>query len=337
MSNPLVSICIPTYNGEKHIEQCLVSATNQTYKNIEIIIIDDASTDNTWNIINQYAVTDKRIKLYRNDNNIGLVGNFNKCLEIAGGQWIKFLLQDDYITDNCVDTMVANISVEDKIVSCKRTFLLDGTFNEDKKGYYNHGVVTFEGLGIISKAPIFIKPNQIAKMAIENICMNFIGEPTSLMIKRDVLVEMGYFNIYLAQICDLEYFLRISSRYGIKYIPESLTYFRIHTESTTEVNLQSKTYVLSHLDPIIFANQLLFDKCYSSLRNNLNFIQKIKLKLYFLVRVYEAYKSAAGNSAEVGKFESVSEMFPEIKKHQNGSLFTKFLFAVIKIKRRAKN
>ncbi len=85
-------MCTSVCNGEKYLEQCLNSAINQTYKNIEILLVDDASTDTTWSIAKNYAANDKRIKLHRNDTNIGLVANFNKCLELANGEWIKLFV-----------------------------------------------------------------------------------------------------------------------------------------------------------------------------------------------------------------------------------------------------
>jgi glycosyltransferase involved in cell wall biosynthesis len=334
---PTVSICIPTYNGEKHLKQCIDSAIAQSYSDIEILLIDDASTDATWDIIASYAALDKRIKAYRNEQNIGLVGNFNKCIEKAGGKWIKFLLQDDYLRGDCLEIMMAGIGAHHKIAACKRTFFLDESIDDNKKKYYENGVVTFEKLGITSQSPVFIEPGRIATMAVGNICMNFIGEPTSVMFEKDVITEVGYFNTSLAQICDLEYFLRIASKYGIIYIPSPLSHFRIHGESATETNIQDKRYTLAHIDTIVTARQLLFDKCYSLFRSSLSFTQRIKLKLYFLVRVYESYQSALNNSAAINKFEAVSEKYPEISEYKRGSAFIKILLALIKIKRETSN
>jgi len=337
MGDPLVSICIPTYNGQEFLEECLQSAINQTYPNIEIVIVDDCSADDTSNIIVKYAARDTRIKIFHNEKNLGLVGNFNRCIQIAQGDWIKFLLQDDYLTDNCIETMLAGISEQDRIVVCKRTFLLDEDMSEDKKRYYETEVVTFEKLGIISKTPVFINPKQVAGMAAGNICMNFIGEPTSVMFGKEIVNKMGHFNKDLAQICDLEYFLRIGSTYGIKYIPSELSYFRIHEQSTTSSNVNAKFYLLAHIDPIITTHQLLFAKCYSILRDNLSFLQKIKLKMYFLVHVYESYITAQADKTSLNKFEAVAEKYPQIKQYKNGSLFIKILLKLIKAKRKSVN
>lgn len=73
----LVSICIPAYNNEKDIKGTLESLLEQTYKNIEIVVVDDASTDSTAAIVE--SIKDDRIHLYRNEKNLGMAGNWNRC------------------------------------------------------------------------------------------------------------------------------------------------------------------------------------------------------------------------------------------------------------------
>jgi glycosyltransferase involved in cell wall biosynthesis len=335
MEDALISLCIPLYNGEKYLEQCLNSAINQTYKNIEILLVDDASTDTTWSIAKNYAANDKRIKLHRNDKNIGLVANFNKCLELANGEWLKLLLQDDYLTDNCIETMVAGLSEKDVIAVCKRTFLLDKDADETKRNYYNKKVATFERWGFKSKDAVNIEPIVISTMAVAYICRNFIGEPTSIMLKKDVLNDRGFFNPDIAQICDLEYFVRIASKFGIKYIPIPLTYFRIHKDSTTETNLNDKAYTLSHLDPIITVHQYLYDKSYLIFRGNLSILENVILRSFFRVRVYEAYKSAT-DAVSLSKFELIAAKYPRIERYKNGSFLIRLLLKLVEARRQAR-
>ena len=85
MNSPLVSICIPTYNGEKYLKECLDSCIDQTFKNYEIIICDDCSSDGTIKIIEEYAKIFPQIILFQNDGNLGLVGNWNRCIHHSNG------------------------------------------------------------------------------------------------------------------------------------------------------------------------------------------------------------------------------------------------------------
>jgi len=93
------SIIIPVYNGEKYIKRCLDSLKNQTYKNIEIIVIDDGSTDNTKKIIAKVAIDDSRIKYYYKENN-GVSAARNFGIEKASGDYITFVDADDYISED---------------------------------------------------------------------------------------------------------------------------------------------------------------------------------------------------------------------------------------------
>ena len=93
----LVSILIPVYNREDLVGRAILSAVNQTYKNIEVICVDNCSTDNTWEKILEYSRNDSRIKIFRNEKNIGPVENWFKCLAYSSGVYCKYLWSDDTI------------------------------------------------------------------------------------------------------------------------------------------------------------------------------------------------------------------------------------------------
>ena len=103
VTNPLVSIVIPVYNRELYIEDAIRSAISQTYQNIEIIIVDNCSTDSTWDILNEWAKKDNRIKIFQNHSNIGPVLNWNECFRHASGEYIKILWSDDWISHKFVE------------------------------------------------------------------------------------------------------------------------------------------------------------------------------------------------------------------------------------------
>jgi glycosyltransferase involved in cell wall biosynthesis len=109
--NPLVSIIIPTYNREKYVSQAIQSAINQTYTNVEIIIGDNQSSDNTWPIICDYASRDSRIHAFQNKTNIGPVLNWSECFKHSKGEFIKIIWSDDYIS---LDFIEKTLSVFDK-------------------------------------------------------------------------------------------------------------------------------------------------------------------------------------------------------------------------------
>lgn len=97
--NPLVSICIPTYNSARFLRESLDSIVNQTYPNKEIIISDNVSNDETEKIVKEY-VEKYKVKYYRNEKNIGAEANFTRCIELANGEFIAIFHSDDlYLPD----------------------------------------------------------------------------------------------------------------------------------------------------------------------------------------------------------------------------------------------
>lgn len=97
--NPNISVIIPMYNAERYVEKCLESIINQTYKNIEVIIINDGSTDNSKEICENFAKKDNRIKVITTENR-GAGSARNTGLEMAKGEYISFIDSDDYIVED---------------------------------------------------------------------------------------------------------------------------------------------------------------------------------------------------------------------------------------------
>lgn len=103
-SAPSFSICIPVYNGEKFIRTAIDSVLAQTSTDWELVIVDDASTDQTWKILQEYR-DDPRIHLYQNQQNLGQGATFNRFLELAQGRWLGLLAADDYYEPDALATV----------------------------------------------------------------------------------------------------------------------------------------------------------------------------------------------------------------------------------------
>lgn len=104
--NPLVSICIPVFNRRKTVIRALDSALSQTYGNVEIIAVDNASTDGTFETLQHYSAKDSRVRCYRNDRNIGPVNNWKRCVELSHGEFTKILYSDDRLTPCSVEELL---------------------------------------------------------------------------------------------------------------------------------------------------------------------------------------------------------------------------------------
>ena len=90
-----VSVIIGVYNSEKYIEETIRSVLNQTYKNFELIVIDDGSTDKSFEIVAKLAEKDKRIKFLKNDRNLGVSATRNRLIDIAKGEYVAIMDSDD--------------------------------------------------------------------------------------------------------------------------------------------------------------------------------------------------------------------------------------------------
>ena len=145
---PLVSICIPAYNNAAFIRATVESALAQTYENLEVLVIDDCSSDNTAEIIS--SIQDSRLRLIRNETNLGMTGNWNKCIEEARGEFVKLLCGDDILYPNSIaleaqaliaypsvvlatsDTRL--IDIEGNITGAYRRWFKKGLMNGKKAG-----------------------------------------------------------------------------------------------------------------------------------------------------------------------------------------------------------
>ena len=135
----LVSVIIPVYNVEKYLEKCIDSVLNQTYNNIEIILVDDGSTDNCGTICDEYSKKDDRIKVIHKENG-GLSDARNAGIEIATGKFLTFIDSDDFIEDNYIELLYntledynADLSIASHKVIYDKT-IMDKSTNEEFSG-----------------------------------------------------------------------------------------------------------------------------------------------------------------------------------------------------------
>jgi len=112
MNNPKVSILIPVFNRGKYIAECIQSALNQTYSNFEVVVVDNASTDSTWDICKEYAEKDSRVRIFQNKENIGPVKNWKRCFDEANGKYGKVLFSDDLMLPTFLEKTLPYIKNE---------------------------------------------------------------------------------------------------------------------------------------------------------------------------------------------------------------------------------
>lgn len=220
---PLVSICIPNYNNANFIGDAIQSCINQNYPNLEIIVIDNASTDNSWNIISTFK--HRNLRIFQNDQNIGMYPNFMKAAEFANGDYIKFICADDWLESNYISRSLTFFCHKDvAIVTSKQTI-----YSENRKKVIGYRRV----------------PKNISHIAIPSelyryflLHTNPIGNPTKVIMRKCVFDEFSGFDLNIKFCNDYELWMRISKKYHVAFINECLSYERKHeNQHTSEYNI----------------------------------------------------------------------------------------------------
>ncbi|MGY1760601.1 glycosyltransferase [Geodermatophilus sp. SYSU D00779] len=226
MSEPLVSILVPTYNGERFIDAALCSALAQTHRNIEVIVGDDASTDGTPEILAAFAAADPRVRVIRHPDNIGAFENPKQLFQAARGEFIKFLLHDDVLAPNCVRTLVRGMEASP---GTSMAFSRRELIGEDGQPVAGHQFPQ------LADRPGLIEGRALGDLVLEN-CANVIGELTTVLFRRVDVDAATLWQIdgrRLAANGDVALWLRLLARGHAFYTPEVLSSFRRHPNQTS--------------------------------------------------------------------------------------------------------
>ncbi|SNS58840.1 Glycosyltransferase involved in cell wall bisynthesis [Ekhidna lutea] len=257
----LVSVCVPLYNGEKYLRESLDCIVNQTYKDLEILIVDDCSLDDSMAIAQEYQLKDGRIRIVHNQQNLGLVGNWNRCIKEAKGEYVKFHFQDDLMMNDTIEKMVLMAKNSNlHVVITDREYIFEDGINNTFFDRLPRLSDYFRDNAIIK--PTFIS-NILKDLGIE---MNFMGEPILGLVREEVFSDYGKYDESLRQIVDFEFWIRLALNIQIGFIPERLHTFRVHGHSEGARNRVVQEMNPSHLDRIHFASKLNSDKHYEKFR-----------------------------------------------------------------------
>jgi glycosyltransferase involved in cell wall biosynthesis len=203
-NEPLISVLMPSYNCGKYISFAIESVLNSSYKNFELIITDDNSSDNTFNIAKEFALKDGRIKLFRNERNFGDYGNRNKAASYATGKYLKYVDHDDYIYPNGLEIIVNQM--EKYPLASVGFFSLPQNKNQP--------------------FPILLTPEEVYSY-------NFFGPglffkaPLSSIILRSSFEEIGGFK-EIRYSGDFELWHRMAQRFNFLLIQDHVVWYREH-------------------------------------------------------------------------------------------------------------
>lgn len=264
-----------TYNGEKFLQEQIESIIHQTYTNFEFIIIDDNSEDSTYQICYKYAEKDSRIKLFRNEKNLGLNKNFEKAIKIACGDYLVFADQDDIWDLSKIEKLLKLLSKSDDILIYCDSEMID-----------EHG----KSMGVSSgNHQVFIKGNNPNELLFYNTVSGH-----KLMFKKELIKHIlpipkdFYYDWWIAYIA--------TGLFSINYTNEKLVKYRIHRDSYVQKNalhetrtniIDKKIYNLKYLrsSPINSNHKLIDNLIYG-----LNHTKKRLISLTFIKSVMKHRK-----------------------------------------------
>ncbi len=228
-----VSVLIPVFNRESYVAECIESALNQTYRNIEIIVVDNCSSDETWRICKEYESIDSRIKVYRNPINIGPVGNWLRCAEIASGEYSKILFSDDKLHPECVELMLKDL-VNDDVGFVYSTAKIGRSEDESLVAYANQArqlIKSSEYLELLKKGRAPYSPGAFLIRTKDLL--------SSLMHGIDSKCKHEYWKHGAGP--DLMISLLALKNYkSIKHIDRPLVFFRSHEKSFSVQNINNE-------------------------------------------------------------------------------------------------
>lgn len=239
MTRNKVSVCMPVYNGSEYIGEAIKSVLNQTFEDFSLIICDNCSTDPTEEIVRQFK--DKRIKFFKNDSNLGLVGNANSCLKMAEGEYVAIFHHDDIMLPENLERKVRVLEDQSNI------------------GFVHSNLYLIDSIGkIISN-----------KMWCENSCRDYIesGEKAfaqyinylpygasifigAVVARKACYERVGGFNPAFIHCNDSEMWLRMMLFYDVACIGTPLVKYRVHSTSTSSGfgNYKSSEFLWEHFE-----------------------------------------------------------------------------------------
>ncbi len=195
---PICTIAIPVYNRAQLVRAAIESALAQDMADLEILVIDNASTDGTWDTLQSYH--DPRLRLVRNDTNVGLFGNLNRCLELAQGDYICILCSDDRLLPGSIAREIEMFQRHPNLsLVSTRGWFIDENSNR------------IRSMGDLLPPGIY-NSNEMVKGALwilVNYGSTIFNYPSGVLIKREAVSKAGWFDVNMKQLGDMDYYLRI--------------------------------------------------------------------------------------------------------------------------------
>jgi glycosyltransferase involved in cell wall biosynthesis len=218
-----VTVILPAFNAEKHIEEAIESVLNQTFTDLELLIIDDGSNDGTGDIVKKYKEKDQRVISIISHTNEGVVRSLNKGLEISSSDFIARIDADDIWTNEKLERQMRHLN-EDEDLYMSAT----AKININDKGEVRKG----------DKYPQIFEYQEIK----QNILKRNIFCHSSVVFRRDILNTVGYYNESFVNSEDYEYWIRIIDRHRVEILPDPMVFYRLSKDTISYNRIKEQRY-----------------------------------------------------------------------------------------------
>lgn len=237
-----LSVCIPVYNSADTVGRSIQSVLEQTYSDFECIVVDDNSSDGTAEVA--AAFHDQRVRVVRNEANLGMIGNHNKCIRLARGELIQFVGGDDWLLPQCLERLVPVF--DSPKVGMAFALRRIETTNTRWRSRYGRLDGPLQPLSAMNSGHDLIR-----KYLAAGGNGNPIGEPTAVMLRRETMIAAGGLRSQVPQLCDIDAWLRVLCRSDAAFVEEELSVRWHHAGSATDqfrgTTTLDKMWVLSGL------------------------------------------------------------------------------------------
>ena len=217
-SEPRISIVLPVYNGERHLHQAIASCLRQSHRNIELVVVDDCSTDSTPDIVKTFD--DERLVYLRNECNQGLPRSLNIGFAKTSGEYLTWTSDDNEYAPTALEAMLRFLSESPGV-----DFVYADMTAHDE-------IACKTWLKTFPDEPVFERFNSVG---------------ACFLYTRAVYEQIGDYDPRLALVEDYDYWIRVWRRFGMKHLPDDLYFYRYHGNSLTATRSRQVRVVVSVL------------------------------------------------------------------------------------------
>lgn len=240
MATPAVTVCITTRNDGPWLEEALGSVEKQTFDDLEIVVVDDASTDATPETLGRHA--DERLVSVRNLRRCGEARAMNRALSLARGEFVKLLHGDDLLAPDCVERMLPLARAHDVGLVFARRNILVASDDPGGQEWARRYACIHERLGPLSE----VNPGRdlFRRYLDFGLLRNCLSEPSGVLVRRDALERVGGFHLQMVGHLDVDLFMRIACFYDVGFVDAPLFSYRRHAGSASDRRMAQRLHFL---------------------------------------------------------------------------------------------